>query len=525
MEVPIQADGERHYGRHRSSAPNTILMPSHSLSPPLAGARHASLRSESSKSSSINFSSSPDSDVSYDSLSDFFPSSRRVHLPCYFIQTYTKPNQDFHGRQGCLDMLDDALLPKCSSPSLRSFALCGPGGIGKTQIAAHYYHTRKGRFDAVFWISGDSTDKLAIGFAKISVRLGLEKKADICDAVVSRELVKSWLEEPFEGAASLRKRIKWLLIIDGLNEPDFLHDYWPQASDGSILVTSRDPLLKTPLFSINTGIDLDALSPEEATSLLKDLLGLKTTQPLMEGTLLEIVQKLNRFPLAIVQMAGIILRRSLKPSHFLDIYNDEAERANLHSIRVGSQHNYSLTLSSTWAFETLSPGAACLLSIMSLLDGERIQEGIFTTSPERGHLSDLPISISSYSKELTQLLKTSLVFRNQDEEELTIHSIVQDVVRGKLMAKPDSFITSFIGAVNLLTTVWPYVSTPQFGYPAYDRVDRWEQCERILPHIFRLKQPFQLRTETEKVKCISSKLLWLLAEAAWCVTTRRGVHC
>ena len=417
-----------------------------------------------------------------------------------------------------LGMIDKALLPNDSSRGLRSFALCGPGGIGKTQVAAQFYHLRKDQFDAAFWISGETTEKLATGFTKISTKLGLEKKADASDAVVSRELVKSWLEEPFEGAASQGKRIKWLLIIDSVDEPDILHDFWPQSLEGSILITSRDPLMKTSLFSVNTGADLGNLEPEEATDLLKDLIGIDPDNTTIESTLLEIAQRLNCFPLAIIQMAGVILRRSLKPGQFLDIYKDETERAELHGLRVGSQHSYSLTLSSTWALESLGPGAACLLSLISLLDGERVQESIFTTCPERGCLKDLPITVTSYSKDLTQLTKTSVVRRNQDVDELTIHSIVQDVVRSKLIAEPDAFLTAFAGAVSLLTTVWPYVSTPQLGYPAYDRVDRWEQCDKILPHILCLKQHFELRSETEKARCFSSNLLWLMAEAAWFVT-------
>jgi hypothetical protein len=237
----------------------------------------------------------------------------------------------------------------------------------------------------------------------------------------------------------------------------------------------------------------------------------------VDETLLNIVKKLYCFPLAIVQMAGVMWRRSLKPVDFLEIYNHETERAELHSLRVGNQHNYPLTLSSTWALEGLSEGAGCLLSVISLLDADRIQEAIFTTNPARGNLLGLPISKPSYSKELTELVKSSLVRRNKDEDEISVHAIVQDVVRGKLMSNPHQLTSAFLGTVNLLTTVWPYVSTPQLGYPAYDRMDRWDQCEKILPHIIRLKIFFSLQTEEQKRECITSTFLWLLAEAAWLV--------
>jgi len=416
-----------------------------------------------------------------------------------------------------MKQLDEALLPEDSSSGLKTFAICGPGGIGKTQVSVEYFHSKKEDFEAIFWIPAGSTEKLANTFSKISVSLGLEKKLDAGNPVVSRELVKNWLEEPFEGTGSQGKRVKWMLIFDGADDPDILHDYWPQAQDGSILVTSRDPLMKTSVFSVNGGIELTSIDFEDAALLLRKLMNLESDNSTVDETLLNIVKKLYCFPLAIVQMVGVMWRRSLKPVDFLDIYNHETARAELHSLRVGNQHNYPLTLSSTWALEGLSEGAGCLLSVISLLDADRIQEAIFTTNPARGNLRALPISKPSYSKELTELVKSSLVHRNKDEDEISVHAIVQDVVRGKLMSSPQPFTSAFMGNVNLLTTVWPYVSTPQLGYPAYDRMDRWDQCEKILPHIIRLKILFSIQTEKQKRECITSNFLWLLAEAAWLV--------
>jgi hypothetical protein len=114
---------------------------------------------------------------------------------------------------------------------------------------------------------------------------------DANDPVVSRELVKNWLEEPFEGTGSQGKRIKWMLIFDGADDPDILHDYWPQAQDGSILVTSRDPLMKTSVFPVNGGIELTGIYSEDAALLLRKLIDPESNSSIVDETLLNVVKK------------------------------------------------------------------------------------------------------------------------------------------------------------------------------------------------------------------------------------------
>jgi hypothetical protein len=168
----------------------------------------------------------------------------------------------------------------------------------------------------------------------------LEKKVDANDPVVSREFVKNWLEEPFEGTGSQGKRIKWMLIFDGADDPDILHDYWPQAQDGSILVTSRDPLMKTSVFPVNGGIELTGIYSEDAALLLRKLIDPESNSSIVDETLLNIVKKLDCFSLAIVQMAGVIWRRSLKPMDF-----------STYTITKQSEQNFTVF---AWAISTIT---------------------------------------------------------------------------------------------------------------------------------------------------------------------------
>ncbi|KAH7333508.1 hypothetical protein BKA65DRAFT_564853 [Rhexocercosporidium sp. MPI-PUGE-AT-0058] len=66
---------------------------------------------------------------------------REPQLPCYMLDSNTH-NVDFFGRQDIFDLIDEKLLPSktklISSESvlMKQFALCGLGGVGRTEIAA-----------------------------------------------------------------------------------------------------------------------------------------------------------------------------------------------------------------------------------------------------------------------------------------------------------------------------------------------------------------------------------------------------
>jgi hypothetical protein len=233
--------------------------------------------------------------------------------------------------------------------------------------------------------------------------------------------------------------------------------------------------------------------------------------------LVEIVEKLECFPLAIIQMAGVIRRRSLSLEEFREIYSQEVERSELHQLRVGSQQGYGLTLASVWALQDFGSGAYWILSVASLLDQDSIPEAILTTWAPGEELPDFPQSKMAYLRDLAELVQSSIVRRDTAQNELSIHRVVQDVVRSQLRHGKDSLGAVFEVTAKLLSAVWPFV-TKREGYPYADRIDRWGQCDKILPHIVRMRQVFEDLDDSEKSRCSTSTLAWLFAEAA------RSVH-
>ncbi|KAJ5927296.1 hypothetical protein N7516_009069 [Penicillium verrucosum] len=108
--------------------------------------------------------------------------AKPLHLPCLLLNTHSA-NEDFCGREDILERLATELLPPknrvtASGTALRQFALCGFGGIGKTEIAREFARRHKHSFDAVFWVVADEIAKLDHHYQYISLVLGLEEASE-----------------------------------------------------------------------------------------------------------------------------------------------------------------------------------------------------------------------------------------------------------------------------------------------------------------------------------------------------------
>ena len=310
----------------------------------------------------------------------------------YLPLAHKQPNPDFVGRRVLLEQMERCLLsPKsnCEDSGLRSCVLSGAAGIGKTQLALQFLHRQQSHFDVVLWVSAQSVHSLCVAFSEIAIKLGLETKRNAKDPVASREMVKGWLAEPFqEFQLHQGKLMSWILFFDGADKPDIVYDFWPYDGQGSVVVTSRDPLAGSNFCSGEAGIKLDTLVEEDAVALFRRLLTPETS-PESYQVLLEVARKLGCYPLAIVHMAGVMRRRGYAPARFLQVYQSEYLKGDLHALKVGTRHGYGLTLAAMWALKDMSAGAARLLAVISLLDSGSIFEEILTPAPEKASLKTI----------------------------------------------------------------------------------------------------------------------------------------
>ena len=455
-------------------------------------------------------------------LENFAPARRNAKLPCFMVETFGQ-NSNFVGREDILNKLDAALLP--SKESLVSFeqrrqkyaALCGMGGLGKTEIAIEFAFSRRNEFDAVFWLRADSREKLDTDLAKVPSFLDLEEPSDAAEGqVISRELAKGWLSSPrkffdCENDSVGTAEATWLLILDNADDPDVLTDYTHFFGSGSVLVTSRHPLAKQTFSENPLAIDLQPFKDEDAVDLLQKITG--GSRQLDEA--LEIVKRLGGLPLAISQMAGIIRRQMLTYPEFLRMYEDQAERTELYGLEMQPRQPTARgNVATIWAIDRLSPHSRSFLNILAFLDPDGIQDCILDMLL-RSHSEyqvippDVPKTRIEFNFARAELLERSLIRRNEHKGELWIHRVLQDTARGKMNHQKRFEVFTF--AVDLIHLVWPKA--------ALDRrhnTTRWALCQTLYPHILFLRTLY-LENDLQGNAEVDVRFAILLNEAGWCV--------
>ncbi|KAM0466841.1 hypothetical protein ACHAPV_000350 [Trichoderma viride] len=322
-----------------------------------------------------------------------------------------------------------------SETSLRQFALCGFGGVGKTEVAREFARRHRKSFDAVFWVVADEIAKLDHHFQQISLALGLETSSECKSQVVSREVVKGWFSNPRKDISAPDEFVQpgqtgpeatWLLIFDNADDPMILADYWPQGS-GSILITSRDPLAKSMFTRRPMALNLAPLSEQDSLTLFNHLT--RVSNEPESDTARKIIDVLGGVPLAISQMAGIIRRQGLTLSEFLELYADHEEHARLYETKFDTNLiTYRHSLSTVWAFEKLKPPARQLLELISFLDPDVIGQDLLMAASIELFSDGVQFKKSNYIEARSELLQSSLVYRDKQMLQISVHRLVQDAI-------------------------------------------------------------------------------------------------
>ncbi|KAL9090059.1 MAG: hypothetical protein Q9159_002227 [Coniocarpon cinnabarinum] len=455
-------------------------------------------------------------------------------LPCRLTKSVI-PDSKLFGRTDILYQVEKILLNglQMGEPSSISqwfslknpkrYTIFGPGGVGKTQIAIQFASQYQHDFQAVAWIQAGSREKLKQGYVEFASALGLTGGEEELTDYQIVDILKSWLSNP-RGREN-DTPVTWLLILDGADDLDDLHDFWPKNGKGSVLVITRDPLAGYRELFEGPKTDLSSLTVEHSAQLLLQQAGASQDAETLTCAKL-IAQELHCYPLAIVQIAGIISRQQASLSHFLETWRKDNKRMRFYKKRTFHLQGYRLTLEQIMSAQHFSSGGLssecqALIRIMSFLDHHCIPEVILTTNPQKLHWSSFPDSASTYTECLEELFKGSLVRRIPEKQELSIHPLVQDVVRSEVMESLQTFDHDFNAAVQLICTVWPCTIIPRLEGYSMQRMDGLngmsvaEQCNELVHHVESVWKIFDKLERPLQTACATAEFVSLLAEAAW----------
>ncbi|KAL4795686.1 hypothetical protein BDV19DRAFT_160254 [Aspergillus venezuelensis] len=173
----------------------------------------------------------------------------------------------------------DSSAEKMSLPELRSLwkhhrqkvAICGLGGVGKTQIALEVaYRMQEREFGSIFWISCTSNESFKQAYLEVAMMVGIGST----EASQAMSSVRDYLNRKESG--------RWLLIFDNADEIDMwsrssesnytpLVDHLPHSGQGHILFTARNRKVAVLLASSHV-IHLAEPRPEAAVRIPENLL-------------------------------------------------------------------------------------------------------------------------------------------------------------------------------------------------------------------------------------------------------------
>ena len=375
-------------------------------------------------------------------------------------------NSFFTGQEDLLVRLATILHSDQKTALTQPQAIAGLGGIGKTQLALEYAYRHRQDYHAVLWSRADTREALISTFVTIAHLLDLPQK-DEQDQMITVEAVKAWLAG----------RSKWLLILDNADELAMVKEFIPLAFQGHLLLTTRAQVMG----GLARKIEVEAMRPETGALLLLRRAGLLAPDTPLEQTspadvivAKELSKEMGGLPLALDQAGAYIEEVPCSPQDYQQLY--QTRRTELLKGRGGVAPDYPESVATTWslAFQKVergNPAASDLLRLCAFLHPDAIPEemiakGAQHLGPQLQATASDPLALN---KAITALRAYSLLNRDATNKTLSIHRLVQAVLREDMNEKTARQWMKRV--VEAVSEVFPEVQP-----------ETWTHCERLLPH-------------------------------------------
>ncbi len=363
---------------------------------------------------------------------------------------------------------DDRYMEEHEDEQGRMLAICGLGGMGKTQTVIEYAYRYRSHYQAVLWARADTYSALFSDFVAMASLLHLPG-LDGQDQPKIVAAVKQWLEA----------HTGWLLILDNVEDLTTIQDFIPMAPQGHILLTMRAQVAGT----LADCIELEKMQMDEgALFLLRRAHIIRQDATLTDASnadyieARDICQVLDGLPLALDQAGAYIEETASGLFDYLKRYR--SQRTLLLERRGSGLSEHPDPVATTWLLsfqqvEQSNSAAAALLKLCAFLQPDGILEEIITAgagelTPELHAVATEPYLLDDA---IATLRKFSLLHRDPEARILTIHRLVHVVLKDSMDAEMQrQWAERAVRAVNQ-------------AFPKGDQVADWPECQRCMPNV------------------------------------------
>lgn len=450
-------------------------------------------------------------------------SNLHVRKGPFFLVPYAE-NTNFVGQQEALQRLKEISLLPTKYPN--KVALCGLGGIGKSQIALAYtfWYQRNFENHSIFWLHARDYDQLQDSLSLVAAHCRISQTEDT--KVVLLDRLKLWLLDPTNGP--------WLMIIDSADNSDTftkapeniqwhknqhghritsspgIGHYIPAPAHGKILFTTNNSSSAETLVQPEHIIHVRSMNLQDSCTLLRSQLARTVLHKSdvegynsiwHENELEKLAGELDCIPLALMQAAAFIRQNNLIIADYLKMIEDhESELIKLleHQFQAVSEGNeISKAVMSTWKvaidhIETYCPQAIDILSLVAFYDVQPIPKSLL-----RKFYSD----IRRADEALRTLMEYCLIATSTSTESFELHRLIQLAMRRRLATND----TGKQWAVKALAILSQHL--PDGAH------ESWHMCALLCPHALKIiRNPVYGSTKASLLGTLQSKLSWYLVK-------------
>ncbi|UKZ81141.1 hypothetical protein TrVFT333_008911 [Trichoderma virens FT-333] len=405
----------------------------------------------------------------------------------------------------------DKLLPQ--TPGFHSAALWGLGGSGKTQIALDYAYRRCDDSNCcVFWVHADNEATFTTDYKAIGQKLGVDETLDGSDLL---NAVRS----------SIEAQPRWVIILDNAdNLKLFGVDHAEGTNKRTILWTSRDAHITGTLVGWSRGIEVSSMTRGEATALLAATRGDRLA--VEDAGIDQLLEELQRLPLAVSQAGAYIRRTSMTIKEYLDLLTQGSSRWDLLKMNSFDRHRrpeVSNSVLETWKISTQkireeSERSYRILHVIAYLDSQDIPHELIVAA-SRYSVDEEGRGEQVHKLEVQQavmrLVEFSFLDMRRGEGGLRIyemHKLLQEAVRYGLWVQGPMEM-----AFSEITTRH---NQPQNGEAYYSSIalqmvddifpvskqDSWARCEQFIAHAIRVGEWAEISGKAVETSALLSRV-------------------